>query len=72
MKHPPENFVRGALVGGNADAEEQDLIRDRGVGTITSQRPMKGCVCVHWENGRRERWHVDLLEIIDSEKTSNQ
>jgi hypothetical protein len=66
MKHDPVQFVRGTIVGGNSEAERMDLIRDREWGTISSQKPRRGLVTVHWHGtGTYETWHTNLLEIID-------
>lgn len=63
---PDVNFNRGTIVGGNESAERQDLIRNRGWGTVTSQFPKNGVVTIKWDGtGKYERWSVDLLEIID-------
>ena len=61
-----DHYLRGTIVGGTDEAEEMDLIRNRKWGTITSQKPENGLVTVLWHGNRYyEKWHVDLLEIID-------
>jgi hypothetical protein len=66
MKHDPSQFVRGTKVGGNAEAERMDIIGNREWGTVTSQKSKRGLVSVRWHGtGKFERWHTDLLEIID-------
>ena len=66
MKHDQTQFVRGTIVGGNSEAERMDLIKDREWGTVTSQKAKRGMVTVRWHGtGKFEKWHTDLLEIID-------
>ena len=68
MVNNPDHYARGTIVGGNAEADRMDLIRDREWGTVTSQYPKSQMVTVRWHGTkRRERWHVDLLEVIDQE-----
>lgn len=70
MKHPPEMFTRGVFVGGNAEAEEMGLVRNRSYGIVISNRPDENnVVSVRWTGRKKptntEKWHTDLLEIID-------
>lgn len=66
MMSNPDHFKRGTIVGGNANAERQDLIRNREWGTVTSHYPREQIVSIKWSGtNKTERWHVDLLEVID-------
>lgn len=62
----PDHFKCGTIVGCNQDAARQGLIRNRQWGTVTSNYPTEQLVTVQWDGkSKTERWHVDLLEIID-------
>ena|SRR5580765_1388555 len=62
----PDHFKRGTIVGGNSKAERQDLVRNRDWGTVTSYYPREQIVSVKWNGTKKtERWHVDLLEVIE-------
>ena len=66
MVNNPDHYTRGTIVGTNEEADKMDLTRNREWGTITSQYPKSQMVTVRWHGtGRFERWHVDLLEVID-------
>jgi hypothetical protein len=58
------NFWLGAVIRGNASAEHQRMIRDRGNGRIVKLHPKQELVTVHWENNKREKWHIELLELV--------
>ena len=62
-----KNYLpRGAIVGGNSLAERQDLVRNRDWGTVISNNTKDGTVMIKWSGtGKKEKWHVDLLEVID-------
>ena len=66
MKHNPNHYTRGTIVGTTEEADKMDLNRGREWGTVTSQYPNQQMVTVRWHGtGQYERWHVDLLEVID-------
>lgn len=66
MANNPDHYGRGTIVGPTQEAEDMDLVRNRKWGTVTSHYPVYQMVTVRWHgNGKFEKWHVDLLEVID-------